>query len=248
MQAGSRYISRPFRMGMRDGIPIGLGYFAVSFSIGIVAKKAGLGAVDGFLCSLLTRASAGEYGSYSLIAAGASVAEIALMCIITNLRYLLMGASLTQKFHPDTPQWKRILTACCITDEVFGISISYRGYLAPSYTYGAMLVAGLMWAGGTAAGIIAGGTLPANLVSALSVALYGMFIAIIIPPARGDRALLWAIAASFLFSWMFATLPVLREINAGTRTIVLTIVIASAVALIKPISERQGTIGPVGEA
>ena len=236
----------PFLRGLRDGIPIGLGYFAVAFSLGIIAKKAGLSAFQGFMGSLLTRASAGEYGVYSLVSIGATLTEVALMCIVTNLRYLLMGASLTQKFHPATPQWKRILTACCITDEVFGISIAYKGYLEPSYTYGAMLIAGLLWAAGTASGIIAGGTLPDNIVSALSVALYGMFIAIIIPPARKDNAVRIAVCVSFVLSWLCAVLPYTSGISSGMRTIILTIVISAVTALLSPVSTAPGTFSPVG--
>ncbi len=233
--SGTKRRFSPFRRGLQDGIPIGLGYFAVAFSLGIVAGNAGLNAPQGFIGSLLTRASAGEYGVYSSIAIRASLAEVAIICIITNLRYLLMGASLTQKFHPDTPQWKRLLTACCITDEIFGISIAYKGYLAPSYTYAAMLAAGTMWAAGTTSGIIAGGVLPAKIVSALSVALFGMFIAVIVPPAKRDRRILAAVAASFLLSWLCALLPQVSEINYGTRTIILTVLISVAMALLRPI-------------
>lgn len=241
----SEYIPRPFLNGMRDGIPIGLGYFAVAFSLGIIARKAGLTSFEGFICSLFTRASAGEYGAYSLIAINATLLELTLMCIITNLRYLLMGASLTQKFNPDTPLWKRILTACCITDEIFGISIAYKGYLAPSYTYGAMLVAGVLWASGTAAGITAGGTLPASLVSALSVALYGMFLAIIIPPSRKDANVLKAVSASFILSWLCSVLPPLSHIDSGTRTIILTIAISAVIAWLKPVSTKPKALGPI---
>lgn len=216
---------------MRDGLPIGLGYFAVAFSLGIIAKKAGLNAATGFMSSLLVRASAGEYGAYSLIAVGAAYAEVALMCVIANLRYLLMGASLTQKFNPSTGMLTRILVACCITDEVYGISIAYRGDLAPSYTFGAMFLAGIMWASGTACGIIAGGTLPVNVVSALSVALYGMFIAIIIPPARKDSGVLVAVLVSFFMSWICSHIGFL---SPGMRTIVLTLAISAVMAICKP--------------
>lgn len=243
MRAGK---NRPFVNGMRDGIPIGLGYAAVGFSMGILAAKAGLTVFQGFVGSLFTRASAGEYATYSLIAVGAAYTEVVLMCIIANLRYLLMGASLTQKFHPDTPLWKRILVACCTTDEIFGISIAYKGCLAPSYTFGAALLSAFCWASGVAFGIVAGEILPAGVVSALSVALYGMFIAIIIPQARKDRAVCLAVAAGFLLSWLFSTLPFLSEINSGTRTIILTILISAAAALLKPVSTEPGTFGPVG--
>ena len=220
---------------MRDGFPIGMGYFAVSFSLGIIAAKAGLTAWMGFVGSFLTRASAGEYGVYSLIAIGASYVEVVAMCLVTNLRYLLMSTALTQKFASNVSLLKRILVACCVTDEIFGISIAYPGNLPPAYPFGAMLVSTTMWASGTAVGIVAGEILPPHVVAALSVALYGMFIAIIIPPSKRDYAVGISVIASFLLSWLCSVLPTVREMSAGTRTIVLTIVIAAMAAYVKPV-------------
>ncbi len=224
-----------FLYGMRDGFPIGMGYFAVSFSLGIIAAKAGLTAWMGFVGSFLTRASAGEYGVYSLIAIGASYVEVVAMCLVTNLRYLLMSTALTQKFASNVSLLKRILVACCVTDEIFGISIAYPGNLPPAYPFGAMLVSTTMWASGTAVGIVAGEILPPHVVAALSVALYGMFIAIIIPPSKRDYAVGISVIASFLLSWLCSVLPTVREMSAGTRTIVLTIVIAAIAAYVKPV-------------
>lgn len=225
----------PFRMGMRDGIPIAMGYYAVAFSLGIIAGKAGLTWWMGAVSSWLTRASAGEYGVYSLVAIGASYAEVIGLSLVANMRYLLMSASLTQKFHSGTSLLKRIMVAFCVTDEVFGISIAYPGYLAPSYTFGAMLISTALWSAGTASGIMAGNVLPANIVSALSVALYGMFLAIIMPPAKKDRAVGAAIVASMVMSGLCAVLPCLSEMSSGTRTIVLTVLVASLAAIVKPI-------------
>ena len=224
-----------FLHGMRDGFPIGMGYFAVSFSLGIIAAKAGLTAWMGFVGSFLTRASAGEYGVYSLIAIGASYVEVLAMCLVTNLRYLLMSTALTQKFASNVSLLKRILVACCVTDEIFGISIAYPGNLPPAYPFGAMLVSTTMWASGTAVGIVAGEILPPHVVAALSVALYGMFIAIIMPPSKRDYAVGISVIASFLLSWLCSVLPTVREMSAGTRTIVLTILIAAVAAYVKPI-------------
>ena len=232
MRSATRSI---FLHGMRDGLPIGMGYFAVSFSLGIIAAKAGLVAWMGFVGSFLTRASAGEYGVYSLIAIGASYAEVVAMCLVTNLRYLLMSTALTQKFASDVSLLKRILVACCVTDEIFGISFAYPGHLPPAYPFGAMLVSTFMWASGTAVGIVAGEILPPHVVAALSVALYGMFIAIIIPPSKRDRAVGVSVIASFLLSWLCSVLPAVREMSAGTRTIVLTVVIAAIAAYVKPV-------------
>lgn len=228
-----------FLKGIRDGIPIAVGYFAVAFSLGIIADKAGLTAGEGFFASFFTRASAGEYGVYTLVAVGASYVEVVGMCIVTNLRYLLMGAALTQKFAADTSFVKRLLVSCCITDEVFGISIAYKGLLAPAYTIGAMLVAGTLWAAGTMTGIMAGSIFPPNVISALSVALYGMFIAVIIPPAKKDRAVCVALLASFLVSWLCSILPLVGQVSSGTRTIILTILISAVAAWLKPIKTEE---------
>lgn len=221
--------------GLRDGTPIALGYFAVAFSLGIIAKGAGLTAAMGFVSSFFTRASAGEYGVYTLIAVNAIYVEIIAMCLVTNLRYMLMSAALSQKIAPGTSWLHRILMACCITDEIFGISIAHRGYTPPVYTYSAALISTLFWASGCAAGIVAGGMLPASIVSALSVALYGMFLAIIMPPSRRDSNVLLAVVVSFVLSGLCAVAPVVCEWSGGTRTIVLTILILAIVAWLKPV-------------
>ena len=137
--------------GLCDGIPIALGYFAVAFSLGIIAKKAGIMAWLGFVSSFFTRASAGEYGVYTLVAANAAYVEVVAMSLVVNLRYMLMSAALSQKIKPNTSWFHRILMACCITDEVFGISITHKGYTPPAYTYAAALVSTLCWASGCAA-------------------------------------------------------------------------------------------------
>ena len=227
--------TNPFLQGMRDSIPIGLGYYAVAFSLGIIAGSLGIPAALGFTGSLLIRASAGEYGAYTAIAAHATCLEVVGLAIVTNLRYLLMSTALTQKFVPGLPLWKRLLAGCCMTDEVFGISIAYPGALPASYPIGATVLAGTMWAAGTASGILAGNVLPVSVVSALSVALYGMFIAIIIPPARKDRAIALAVAISFLLSGLAAITPWVRDLGSGTRTILLTLIISSVAAWLRPV-------------
>ncbi len=226
---------RAFLKGMRDGFPIGLGYFAVSFSLGIIAKKGGLSPVMGFFSSLFTRASAGEYAIYSLIAVSATYWEAVTMSVIANARYLLMNCALSQKFSPKTGIFTRILVGCCCTDEIFGISIAWPGYLNPAYSFGATAVAGPMWAIGTALGIVAGSSLPVRAVSALSVALYGMFLAIIIPPSKKDRAVMCAVIISFALSYLFGVIPVICKIAPGTRTIILTVLISAVFAVIKPV-------------
>lgn len=236
-----------FREGVRDGMPIALGYLAVSFTLGIAARNAGLNAFQGFLASLLNNASAGEYAGFMLIAAGAAYGEVALMTMVTNARYLLMSCALSQKFAPDTPLYHRLLVGFDVTDEIFGISIARPGYLDPYYNYGAMAVALPGWSVGTALGIIAGNILPLRLVSALSVALYGMFLAVIIPPSRKNRvvAVLVAIsfAASFVVSQLDQVVPMVAELSDGTKTILLTVMIAGVAAYLFPVKEEVGGAG-----
>ena len=192
--------TKAFREGFRDGIPIGLGYLAVSFSLGISAKQAGLTPLQGFVTSFLENASAGEYIAFTLIGAGATYIELCLMTIIANARYLLMSCAMSQRFSPDTPMIHRFLVAL------------------PS------------WSIGTAAGVIAGNLLPGDIVKALSVSLFGMFLAIIIPPARKDKVVLVLIIISFAASYLCSRLPVIRDISSGTRTIILTLIIAGIAA------------------
>lgn len=230
---------RVFRSGVRDGVPIALGYFAVSFSLGIAARAAGLTPAQGFFASLLNNASAGEYAAFALIAVDASYIEIAFITLIANARYLLMSCALAQRFAPETPFWHRLLIAYDVTDELFGITIARPGALDPLYTYGAITVAAPAWAFGTALGIMAGNALPARAVSALSVALYGMFIAIIIPPAKKDKVVAALVVLSFALSFGCEYLPVVSALSDGTRTILLTVLISSAAALAFPHSEEE---------
>lgn len=227
------------RNGFHDGIPIGLGYFAVSFSLGIAAKNAGLTPFQGFLASLLCNASAGEYAGFTLIAAGASYLEIAIVTLITNARYLLMSCAMSQRLSPKMPGYHRPLMAFHITDELFGIAVTRPGYLNPYYSYGAVLIASPCWALGTALGAIAGNLLPLRLVSACSVALYGMFLAVIIPAARQSKVIAGLILLCFLTSFGASYLPVVSEASSGTRTIILTLVLSSAAAILFPKETKE---------
>ena len=172
------------------------------------------------------------------LAADATYLEIAIVTLIANARYLLMSCSLSQKFSPDTPLYHRLLVGYDVTDELFGIAIARPGYLDPFYSYGAFLPAIPGWAIGTALGVTAGSVLPARLGSALSVALFGMFLAIIIPPSRKNPVVLGCVAVSFAASWLCSVLPLTKALSEGTRTILLTVVIASAAALFFPVKDE----------
>ena len=231
---------KAFLEGLRDGTPIGLGYFAVAFSLGIAARNAGLTAFQGFVASMLCVASAGEYALFTMIGAGASYLELALLTLITNSRYFLMSCSLSQRIDPNMKNYHRYLVGAVITDEIFGITIARPGYLEPAYNYGAIVASVPAWAIGTALGILMGNLLPARIVSALSVALYGMFLAIIVPPTKKSLAVALCVVLGFFCSWLFSAVEVLAAaITPGTRTILLTVVLSAAMALIFPLKKKE---------
>lgn len=231
--------SKWYKKGMQDGIPIGLGYFAVAFTLGIVAKNAGLSAFQAMLAAALTNASAGGYAGFTLIEDNASFLEMAVTQLIVNARYLLMAAALSQKLSPKTSTLHRSLIAFDVTDEVFGISIAVNGTLNPFYNYGAMTVSIPGWALGTGLGVVMGNILPDSLVSALSVGLYGMFLAIIIPPARKNKIIAGIVIVSMALSLAFAKLPIISNLSSGIRVIILTVVISLAAAILFPVNDEE---------
>ena len=228
-----------FQKGLKDGIPIALGYFAVSFTLGITAKNAGLTALQAMLASFTLNASAGEFAGFTLIAAGAGYLEIAIMEFVANARYLLMSCALSQKLSPDTPLWQRLLIGYDVTDEIFGISISVPGRLNPYYTFGAIAIAVPGWSVGTYLGVLMGNILPANVVSALSVGLYGMFIAIIIPPARDNKVIRGLVVIAMAASFLFTKIPVIKNISSGMKVIILTVVISGVAAVLFPLPDEE---------
>lgn len=230
---------KQYLKGLRDGVPIALGYFAVAFTLGIAAKRAGLGAWEAFVTAALTNASAGGYAGFTLIGAGAAYSELALTELIVNARYLLMSCALSQKIAPETSLLHRMLIAFDVTDEIFGISVSVEGNLNPFYSYGAMTISIPGWAFGTLFGVIMGNALPVRVVSALSVGLYGMFLAIIIPPAKKSGIIAALVTVSMAASFVFSSLPILQNMSDGIKIIVLTVAIALAAAILFPVKEDE---------
>ena len=227
-----------FLRGMRAGIPISLGYFAVSIALGIAAKQAGITAFQASLTSLLINASAGEHIGFSLISAGASFATVTVMEAVANARYLLMSAALSQKLKPNVGIFQRLLLGFTVTDEIFGISVGLPEPLDPCFTYGAFCVATLGWTSGTCLGVILGEVLPNFLISALGVGLFGMFISVFVPEARKNRVVAVLVAISFAASAAFTYLPYLNRLDEGLRTIILTVVISLIAAIFFPVKER----------
>ncbi len=229
-----------FIRGLKDGIPIMLGYFAVSIALGISARNAGMTAAQATIASALIMASAGQYIGFTLIAAGASYLEVVVMEAIANARYLLMSTALSQKVDPALPLRHRMLMGLWITDEIFGVSVSVEGRLNPYYNYGMAAVATPGWALGTLTGVVLGNVLPLRVVSALSVGLYGMFISIFVPPAKKNRVVAGLVALSFAASWAFNALSWFDGISSGMKIIILTVVISLGAALLFPVRKEGG--------
>ncbi|MGN0438332.1 MAG: AzlC family ABC transporter permease [Lachnospiraceae bacterium] len=240
LQYDDKYVNKiEFIEGFRDGIPIGLGYFAVAFSLGIIARDAGMSGIQGFFASLFTIASAGEYVGFSLMKERVGLIALAFAMLVTNARYILMSCALSQHFSPETKLGHRFLVALGVTDEIFGISIARKGWLNPYYNYGAIVASVPLWAIGTSCGIIAGNILPIQIVSALSVALYGMFLAIIIPPSKENRIIGVLVIICFCASYLCSRLPVISSWASGNRTILLTVMISAVVAVLFPVKEME---------
>ena len=221
-----------FLRGLRDGVPIGLGYFAVSFSVGIAAHGAHLTAAQATLMSFLNNASAGEYGGLAVIAGDTGLWMIVLMTLIVNARYLLMSCALSQRLAPETPLGLRLLIGFDVTDELFGIAIAQPGQLNAWYFIGGMCLAIPGWSLGTLTGVLAGTLLPQWAMNGFSVMLFGMFLAIIVPAGKKDRIVLGCILVSFALS--AAAAAVLPQMSEGMRILLLTVVISAGAAAIFP--------------
>ena len=227
-----------FRKGIQDGIPIGAGYFAVSFTFGMMAVSGGLTPWQAVLISLTNLTSAGQFAGLGIIVACGSMWEMVLTQLVINLRYCLMSFSLSQKLEKNVSTGHRLAVAFGVTDEIFGVSASQEGRISPWYNYGVMSMAIPGWTLGTLVGAVLGNVLPGFLVSALNVAIYGMFLAVIIPPAKKNRAVFGVVIGAMALSTVFAEVPVLNKVSSGFVIIITSVVVAGLAAHFCPISEE----------
>lgn len=228
-----------FRAGLRDGLPIALGYFPVSFAFGIQAVGMGIPAFHAVLISLTNLTSAGQFAGLGIIASGAGLLEMALTQLVINLRYALMSLSLSQKLAPTVTLLERCAVAFGNTDEIFAVASSKPGSLGARYLYGLILGPVIGWTGGTLTGAVAGGLLPAMVQSALGVALYGMFIAIVVPPARKLRPVTAVAGIALVCSCLFAWLPALKQVSSGFAVIFCTLIAAGLGAALFPVQPEK---------
>ena len=228
-----------FKKGLKAGIPIGLGYFAVSFTFGMMAVKGGLNIWESVLISLTNLTSAGQFAGLDIIFANGTLWEMAFTQIIINLRYMLMSLTISQKLDKKYPFFHRFFISFGMTDEIFGVSAASPGKVSPFFHYGAMAVAIPGWTLGTLVGAVAGSILPNFIISALSVAIYGMFLAIIIPPAKKNKTLVWVIILAMALSSAFKYIPGLNKISSGFSIIIVTVLVAALAAWLRPIKEEE---------
>lgn len=227
-----------FTAGMRDGMPICFGYFAVSFAFGIQASAIGLSVLESAVLSATNLTSAGQFAALSIIAAGASCIELAFTQLVINLRYFLMSCALSQRLSPNMNFLHRFGIAYSVTDEIFAVSVSQPAPLSPYYSYGLAAVAIPGWVLGTALGAAAGNILPTILSNALGIALYGMFIAILIPPAKEDKVIAGVVISSMALSTLFTVTPLLKEISSGFQIILVTVLVSAVAAWFFPIKDE----------
>lgn len=226
--------------GLKDGLPIGLGYLSVSFAFGIMAVQKGLPPIAAILISMTCLTSAGQVAGVETIAACGGLAEIAMAQLIINLRYSLMSLSLSQKLCSKYSLFHRITTSFGVTDEVFAVASAHTGEVTPRYMYGLITLPYIMWAAGTAAGAFLGNILPEIVRSALGIAIYGMFIAIVIPPARRFKGVLVVALIAAALSCAIKFIPIFSGITSGFSVIICTVIAAAVGALLFPKPTEDG--------
>ncbi len=229
-----------FKQGLKDGIPIAMGYFAVAFGFGVLALKGGLNVFEAVFMSITNVTSAGQLAGLSVITAGGTLLEIALTQLIINLRYALMSLSLSQKLDKSVGIIKRMIIAFANTDEVFAVAMSHNRELKFKYIIGLQILPIAGWTSGTALGGCVCGLLPPSLISALSVALYGMFIAIVIPVAKEKRPVRAVVVISLILSTGLYYVPLLNKISTGISIIICTVLASVAGAILFPVKNESG--------
>ena len=232
-------VKEEFFNGLRDGIPICLGYVSVSFTFGMMCTENGLPFWIAVLISLTNLTSAGQFAGTALIIGGGSFIEIGITTFVINLRYMLMSLSISQKVDAALSVPKRMLMSFGVTDEIFGVSMQAKGNITFVYFLGLMALPILGWSGGTLVGAVAVSLLPDMVRSALGIAIYGMFLAIIIPPARTERSIAWVIVIAALISCVLYYVPMFSGLSGGWMIIICAVVTSSIAAILWPVPDEE---------
>ena len=228
-----------FKTGVRRGIPVGVGYFSVSFGFGAMAAAQGVKALDAALISLTNLTSAGQFAGLTLIVAMASLWELVLTQIVINSRYALMSLALSQRMGERIGFLPRLAIAFINTDEIFALAMAYERPLNFPFMMGLGSTPILGWTAGTLMGALAGSVLPVGTRTALGVMLYGMFIAIVVPPAKEEKPVLASVLLALTFSCLFAWVPGLKTVSAGISIVICTVAAAAVCAALFPIADEE---------
>ena len=231
--------SREYRIGVQQGLPVGLGYFSVSFGFGAMAAAQGIRALDAALISATNLTSAGQFAGLTLILASAGLWEVVLTQLVINSRYALMSLALSQRMGQRIGFLPRLLIAFTNTDEIFALAMARKEPLTVPFLLGLGLLPVIGWTGGTLLGALAGSVLPESIRAALGVMLYGMFIAIVVPPAKKERQILAAVVLALVFSCLFAWVPVLKNVTAGLSIVICTVAASALCAVLFPIADEE---------
>lgn len=240
MQEGTeeKYINS-FKKGLKDGVPIALGYLSVSFTFGMMAAAGGLPVSVAVAISMTNLTSAGQFAGLSLLLAGGGYFEMALTQLVINLRYALMSVSLSQKLHKSVTLLDRLLIAFGNTDEIFAVASGQPQEVGKKYMYGLILMPYLGWTLGTLLGAAASAALSETVRSALGIAIYGMFLAIFIPPMKRSGAVTAVVLVSAALSCLFAYAPILDRVSSGFVIIICAVVAAALGAVLQPVKEER---------
>lgn len=228
-----------FLEGIKDGIPIGLGYLSVAFAFGIFAVESGLTVWQTLLISMLNVTSAGQLAGVPIIAGGGTLIEMAVSQLVINARYALMSVSLSQKLGKSVSLLDRFIISFVNTDEVFAVASAKKGLVGRSYLYGLILTPYLGWSSGTLIGALAGNILPVSVISALGIAIYGMFVAIVMPVIKENKNTLLCVLIAILLSCLFSFVPLLSKVPSGFSIIICAVIASGLFAVVAPIEIEE---------
>ncbi|MDD7402522.1 MAG: AzlC family ABC transporter permease [Butyribacter sp.] len=230
---------REIKQGLKDGIPIALGYLSVSFTFGLMAVSAGMTWWQAVLISMVNLTSAGQFAGLEIMVTGGTLIEMALSQLVINLRYALMSLSLSQKVDKTLNTFYRFIVGAGVTDEIFAVAMSREKKVSRYYMFGLIAIPYLGWAGGTLAGAMLGNILPEIVRSSLGIAIYGMFLAIIIPKAKEDTSVLKVIIIAVILSCCFRWIPVLKQVSSGFVIIICAVTASLIGAIFYPLPEED---------
>lgn len=228
-----------YRTGILRGLPVGMGYFSVSFGFGAMAVSQGLRVFDATLISLTNVTSAGQFAGLTVIVAAATLWEMILTQLIINSRYALMSLALSQRMGQRIGFLPRLVIAFFNTDEIFALAMARIEPLTVSFMLGLGTLPILGWTLGTLSGALAGSILPPSIQAALGVMLYGMFIAIVVPPAKKEKEILITVLLAMGFSTVFTLIPLLQQVSAGIAIVICTVAAAGICAFLFPIGDEE---------